>query len=161
MRNSLFPPLSKTVPSLALLLVLAGAGWAPAQTAEELHATRRSSFEAPAGARDPLTPIGWQKPQAAGEVANPHMGRAVESYLVPAAFVVSSISLDRIPLAVVNGKAYGEGDIFPFTAGGEKVQLQVFAIRDGAVTLRYKAFQVVCPIRGQQPSKPKTSAAGP
>jgi hypothetical protein len=136
-----------------LLLLLAGStGSVQAQSAEDLHVARRSAFESPADARDPLTPIGWQK----GPVvlaANGGQARTVESYILPAAFVVSSISLDRIPLAVINGKAYGEGDAMPFNAGGEKIQIQIFAIRDGTVTLRYKALQLTCPIRASQSPK--------
>jgi len=136
-----------------LLLLLAGfAGEAQAQTTEDLHVARRSSFESPADARDPLTPIGWQK-QGVVAVGGPVV-RTVESYIVPTSFVVSSISLDRIPLAVINGKAYGEGDTMPFIAGGEKIALQIYAIRDGAVTLRFKAYQVICPIRSAQLLKP-------
>jgi hypothetical protein len=141
--------LSKAINKVAVLLLLVAgfAGAIQAQTAEELHITRRSSFETPGGLRDPLAPIGWQK---AGDVivdGNGPVVRTVESYIVPAAFVISSISLDRIPLAIINGKPYGEGDMMPFNAGGEKIQLQVGAIRDGAVTLLYKAHQVICPIR--------------
>ena len=155
MPNSLFPPLSKAINSAACLLLLAGfAGAAQAQTAEDLHVARRSTFESPAAARDPLTPIGWQKAGVVVTLPGGPVVRTAESYIVPAAFVVSSISLDRIPLAVINGRPYGEGDLMSFNAGGEKIQLQISAIRDGAVTLRYKACEVVCPIRASQLLKP-------
>lgn len=151
MPNSPFPPLSKAINSAALLLLLVAgfAGEAPAQTAEELHITRRSSFDSPAAVRDPMLPIGWQKQGVVVTDGSPVV-RTVESYIVPAAFVVSSISLDRIPLAVINGRPYGEGDLMAFSAGGEKIQIQIYSIRDGAVTLHYKAHQVVCPIRTSQ-----------
>jgi len=151
MPNLPFPPLLKAINSAALLLLLVTgfAGEAPAQSAEELHIVRRSTFESPAAARDPMLPIGWQK-QGGIVTDGAPAARTAESFIVPAAFVISSISLDRIPLAVINGKAYGEGDLMPFSAGGEKIQIQIYAIRDGAVTLRYKAYQVVCPIRTAQ-----------
>lgn len=159
MLNSPLPRSSKAVNSAAclLLLLVASTGSAPAQSAEDLHVAQRSAFPSPATARDPLTPIGWQKQSSGAPVVSgggSAMVRTAESYILPSAFVVSSISLDRIPLAVINGKAYGEGDTMSFNAGGEKIQIQIFAIRDGAVTLRYRAFQLVCPIRAARPLKP-------
>ena len=156
MPNSSLPPLLKAINSTAFLLLFLAAPTesAQAQSVEDLHVAHRSTFESPAAVRDPLTPIGWQKQGPVVLAANGStVARTVESYILPAAFVVSSISLDRIPLAVINGKAYGEGDTMPFNAGGERIQIQIFAIRDGAVTLRYKAFQLICPIRAAQPLK--------
>lgn len=157
MPNLPFQPLLKVRNSAALfLLILASSGLTvQAQTADDLSIIRRSSFDSPAASRDPLLPIGWKKeaPVVLADNGTPVV-RTAESYILPSAFIVSSISLDRIPLAVINGKAYGEGDLMAFNAGGEKIQLQIAAIKDGAVVLSYKAHKVVCPIRASQIKKP-------
>ena len=160
MRNSPFQPWLKMKNNAVLvLLVLAGSSCAGhAQTAEDLGASRLSTFEVGPEQRDPFLPIGWQRPVSApapGIMGAAPVVATTESYIRPEAFVVSSISVDRLPLAVINGKAYGEGDSLPFVAGDKKIKLQVYAIRDGAVTLRYNDFKVVCPIRmWQKPVEP-------
>jgi len=60
-----------------------------------------------------------------------------------------------LPLAVINGKAYGEGDSIPFIAGTSKIKVQVLVIRDGGVILGYNDLKVTCPIR----HAPKAAAA--
>ena len=144
--------------SVLLLLILAGSGLAcNAQSVEELGVSQRSAFEDAGERRDPFLPIGWQRPasESAPVVKGAPVVMTTESYIRPEAFVVSSIALDRLPLAVINGKTYGEGDPLPFVAGDKKIKLQVYAIRDGAVTLRYNDFKVTCPIRlWQKPAMP-------
>ena len=78
-----------------------------------------------------------------------------ESYIRPDAFSVTSIALDRIPLAVINGKPYGEGDVIPFVAGDKPIKLRIYSIRDGVVTLRYNDYKVNCR------QKPATQATKP
>jgi len=138
-------------------LVLAGSTLAcGAQTVEELGVPKRSAFNDLVERRDPFVPIGWQRPASAPVfVKGGGVVVTIESYIRPEAFSVSSISLDRLPLAVINGKTYGEGDVVPFLAGEKKIKLQVYAIRDGSVTLRYNDFKVTCPIRlWQKPALP-------
>lgn len=160
MPNSSSQPSLKVKNKLFLILVVvAGSGLlARAQTAEELDIVRHSAFDASTSPRDPFLPIGWKKvatvvaPSGGGMIAAP----TTESYIKPEAFVVTSISLDRIPLAVINGKAYGEGDMIPFVAGTEHIRLQIVLIRDGEVTLRYKNYSIACLIRSLM--KPAASA---
>jgi len=142
----------KNKAALALLLVVGYGQMAHAQSVEDLNIAQRSAFQSPAAARDPFLPIGWQKVGAV--VFSGSGARTTEACITPEAFVVSSISLDRLPLAVINGKAYGEGDLIPFDAGGKQIQVQVFAVRDGQVVLRYKDFKVSCPIRVWQKPTP-------
>ena len=144
--------------SVLILVVLAVCGLnCSAQTAEDIGITKRSTFDDAAVLRDPFLPIGWNKPLLVqAPVSNGSSAPApIESYIRPEAFVVSSILFDRIPLAVINGKAYGEGDSIPFNAGGAMIKLQVCAIRDGAVTLSFNDFKVTCPIRAYQKPAPK------
>ena len=146
--------------TLALFL-LAGCGLAAhAQTVEELKIKNRSTFDAfAAGARNPFWPVGWRK-EAAGAsraTATAAVAAPVEVVLRPQDFVVTSISVGALPLAVINGKAYGEGDLIPLSRGKETVSVQVFAIRDGEVTLRHQTKTVVCTISTAVPSKDSKS----
>ena len=140
--NALFPALL-----LLASAVLPATG--SAQTAEELGASKRSSFDAAAIQRDPFLPIGYTRQAADGlpSASNVALPPPTESFIRPEAFVVTSIAVDQLPLAVINGKTYGEGDTIPFNAGGQPIKLQVYAIRDGGVVLRYNEFKVKCPIR--------------
>jgi len=144
--------------ALLVLLLLSGSGFVcSAQTAEELGVSKRSAFDVATERRDPFLPVGWPRPasEPAPVVKGAPAVVTTESYIRPEAFAVSSISLDRIPLAVINGKAYGEGDSLPFVAGDKKIKLIVYSIRDGSVTLRYNDFKVTCPIHvRQKPAEP-------
>ena len=143
---------------LFLGALMAGSALLQGQTVEDFNLPQHSTFDGSLLQRDPFLPIGWKPPEAAAiPLSNsPAAPPTIESVLQPTAFVVSSISLDRIPLAIINGKAYGEGDSIPFTALGQKIQLQVFAIRDGEVILRYNELKITCPIRlWQKPAVPK------
>ena len=159
MPNSPFQPSLKVKNSalLAVLVLAASALACSAQTVEELGVTRHSAFDDSGQRRDPFLPIGWERPASAPVrlVGGAPVAATTESYLKPEAFEVSSISLDRLPLAVINGKAYGEGESVPFLAGDKKIKLQVYSIRDGTVTLRYNEFKVTCLIRvWQKPALP-------
>jgi hypothetical protein len=122
------------------------------QSVEELGVGQPSTFQFPDGERDPFWPIGWTK-QVLVESNAPSGAVPMEVVPKPDAFYVSSISLDRIPLAVINGKAYGLGDRFVWSVPGEKgaepktFRLQVVAIRDGLVILRYGTVDLPCSLR--------------
>ncbi|MEI8233505.1 MAG: hypothetical protein WCH57_02335 [Verrucomicrobiota bacterium] len=117
-----------------------------AQTAQDLGVAERSDFNAPLDGRDPFLPVGWQKPPQ--EPLSAESGTPAQPLLKPELFVVSSISVDRIRLAVINGKLCGEGDGFPFLLEGkQQVKVQVLKIQDGMVTLGCGSMQVTCPLR--------------
>ncbi|MEI7958723.1 MAG: hypothetical protein WCI40_06410 [Verrucomicrobiota bacterium] len=149
--------------SALILLILAVSGLAcRAQTSEELGVANRSVFNDTAERRDPFLPIGWKRPPSGPElvlVKGVNVPVTTESYIRPDAFSVTSIALDRIPLAVINGKPYGEGDVIPFVAGDKPIKLRIYSIRDGVVTLSYNDYKVTCPIRLWQ--KPATQATKP
>ncbi|HWL52457.1 MAG TPA: hypothetical protein VNQ90_08485 [Chthoniobacteraceae bacterium] len=140
--------------ALFCLLLLPGNGWLAAQTAEDLQIENRSSYEAPSTGRNPFWPVGWSKQATAtvGAAAAP-VQTIDTSFLVPSRFVVSSISIGKIPLAVINGKTYGEGDLIAVTNGPNRVNVQVVAIKDGKVRLRYATKTIESSIQGQQPQK--------
>ena len=151
---------SRILYALIGCLALVAGSAAFAQSVEELGVAKPSLFESPLGDRDPLWPIGWTKKAPVESV----IVNGVPTEIVPRAeaFYVSSISLDRMPLAVVNGKPYGLGDRFVWTADGGKegpkqFRLQVVGIRDGAVVLRYGSTDLTCPLRVVQQVVPSPS----
>src|SRR5271168_3925148 len=93
------------IASLAVLILGLGQISSNAQTEGEFQLKHRSSFTDAPG-RNPFWPIGWVKGQ---ETQN-----NVQETAVPvneASFVVTSISSgSTTPLAVINGKTYGEGE---------------------------------------------------
>jgi hypothetical protein len=120
-----------------------------AQTAQDLGVSERSAFHSSQETHDPFLPVGWQKPQdmLSGETNAP-AAAPDETLLKAELFVVTSISVDRIRLAVINGKLYGEGDAFPFLMEGKRqVKMQVLMIQDGMVTLGCGSVRVACPLR--------------
>ena len=160
---------------IAVFILVAAAAFsrpASAQTAEELNITVRSSFVADAASHNPFWPIGWQKHPTA-PVGVPSATQAVtEKFFKPENFVVTSISINRIPLAVINGRLYGEGDPIPAnprlqaslvtrpgypaaqSAPGVQdagARAQIVSIRDGEVLIRFQNETVAAHIKTAGP----------
>ncbi len=142
---------------LILPLLVAGLSLSTsAQTVEELKLNAHSAYNVPASARNPFWPVGWQKPPPVvsyptteTRTAAPTPTPVPEVILGPENFSITSISTGNISLAVVNGKAYAEGELIPIAAtalGNTKVE--VLSIRDGVVTFRYKKQLIPCHIKG-------------
>lgn len=105
----------------------------------------RSKFELPAGTRAPFLPVGWAK----GAVAVAAVVEAPKPVLTEKMFRVTSISLGSPSLAVINGRAYSEGEFIrmgklPVAAGkvsaggapGASPRVRVQRISDGVVVLQ-------------------------
>lgn len=120
-----------------------------------------SSFKATSTARNPFWPVGWAK-TAASTAATPSAPAAapVAPALKAEDFVVTSILLNEPPLAVVNGKALGEGELFQMEIGGQKLVVQLASVQDGQVVLRYQNRNFVVPLRrkGELPASAPSSA---
>ena len=102
---------------------------------KEYVLTHTSSYQAiPNGARNPFWPIGWV-PTAALPAAAPQLDVRAEQ------FVVTSISVDYPPLAVINGKTRGVGDHIPVSADNREFVL-VKQILDGQVVLDYHGHEL-------------------
>ena len=139
--SSLIRPLGVAVAALAF------AGTARAQTAaapvakssgKEYVLAHSSSFDAPpGGSRNPFWPIGWT-PSA---VAAPATMAAQQIDVRPEQFMVTTISVDYPPLAIINGKSYGVGDQIPVTAD-RRVFVTVKQILDGVVVLDYQGHEL-------------------
>jgi hypothetical protein len=102
----------------------------------------KSTFTMEASGRNPFWPIGW-KPLA--KVSKTEHGG---SEIQPAAFVVSSITLDKgARFAIINGKIMQEGQQFGLQLGTQTYQLTVKAIEDGQVVLARRDQEFIVPLR--------------
>lgn len=139
-----------------LLLLLALTPVAHGQSAEALQIPSRSSFRHSEDLRNPFLPIGWVKPDpeapAKVSTAAPAMPDLAARLFTTERFQVTSISTGALPLASINGKVYGEGDLIPFT---ETEVAQVVRIRDGIVLLRYRQKELVLTIKRLERGKPR------
>ena len=115
-------------------------GQAPAKVSgKEYVLAHGSSFDAPPnGSRNPFWPIGWTPAATAG----PAQTVAVQQLDVKAEqFVVTTISVDYPPLAIINGKSYGVNDHIPVTADSREF-VTVKQILDGVVVLDYHGHEL-------------------
>lgn len=130
---------------VAATLTLTGAAFGqtapatPAKTSgKELALGHGSSFNAPPnGTRNPFWPIGWT-PSA---VVTPTQTAVQQADVKAEQFVVTTISVDYPPLAIINGKSYGVGEQIPVTAD-KRVFVTVKQILDGVVVLDYQGHEL-------------------
>lgn len=97
---------------------------------------KKSTFTLAADRRAPFWPIGWVKRanQAPTEVTK----QAPKVKFDENAFVVTSIMLGNPSLAVVNARAYSEGEFIRMPKGGTPMKVRVQQIGDGTVSLAYE-----------------------
>lgn len=117
----------------------------------------KSAFGVDATARTPFWPIGWKKGEAVQPSA-PTVAAKKAFQIQPSHFTVTTVLLSHPPLATINGKAFGEGEILPVIVGNEPVRVVVKAIRDGGVWLDQSGHQIFVPMKREQ-YIPKTPGA--
>ena len=118
-----------------LLTAGTGHGQTPAKVSGKDYAlAHSSSFDAPPnGSRNPFWPIGWVP---AAPVATAQTVAVQQVAVTAEQFVVTTISVDYPPLAIINGKSYGVNDHIPITADSREF-VTVKQILDGVVVLDY------------------------
>lgn len=132
----------KTILAILSLSVLSVA-CLRAEDTPAIELKNKSSFTMDGSGRNPFWPIGW-KPAARAQTTTEHTGPEIQ----PAAFVVSSITLDQgARFAIINGKAMQEGQVFGLQLGNQTYQLTVKAIEDGRVILLRRDEQIIVPLR--------------
>jgi len=103
---------------------------------------KRSTFTVPAeAARAPFWPIGWVKRQAGAPVQSQAVAAVPKVTLDEKSFRVTSILLGTgttPSLAVINGRAYSEGEFLRMPKGGAipPLKVRVQRINDGHVILQ-------------------------
>ena len=93
---------------------------------------KKSAFTLAADRRAPFWPIGWVK---RGAQVHTEITQAPKAKIDESAFNVTSILLGNPSLAVVNGRAYSEGEIVRMPKGSTSAKVRVQQIGDGGVTL--------------------------
>lgn len=156
-------------PSLLVLALLLGAAPLPAQDpapasadpAPPYELKNRSAFiRVEENARAPFWPIGWVKRK---------VGTAADAQAAPAtprvqldekSFKVTSILLgsgSTPSLAVINGRAYSEGEFLRFPKGSARppARIRVQRISDGHVVLQYAEHTLVAALQRPELSERK------
>jgi hypothetical protein len=130
---------------IALALLTAGTLVSHAQTSDALKLKHRSAF-AGGPARNPFWPIGWVKDSSGGSAESEETVAAI----TPDKFLVTSISTGANPLAVINGKTFGEGETINAMYGDQKIKILVLAIQDGEVVLQYAGKKYVIAMKAPE-----------
>ncbi|MDQ3624582.1 MAG: hypothetical protein M3463_19210 [Verrucomicrobiota bacterium] len=104
----------------------------------------KSTFHLPAETRSPFWPIGWSPAKNAVAVA---AAAPKKIPLDPKDFALTSILLDVPLLAVINGRAYSEGEFLRTLKKGETRRIRVQRITDGSVTLQHEDQTLVVLLR--------------
>jgi len=124
--------------------IRAGTAKAAAPVVKTGASVRKSVFTASANDHNPFWPIGWVKMESASADGDaPVMPHAAD-------FAVTSILLNEPPMAVINGKEMAEGETAALPVNGESVIVQLMAVQDGRVILRWQNQAIVVPIHRQE-----------
>jgi hypothetical protein len=112
----------------------------------------KSVFSASVNDHNPFWPIGWVKTESLPS-------DTAAAVIVPHAedFTVSSILLNEPPMAVINGKEMAEGEIAAVTVNGQPVMVQLIAVQDGRVILRWQNQNLVIPLHRNEALTPVTA----
>jgi len=113
----------------------------------------KSVFGSAAAQHNPFWPIGWVKMdnESASDSSAPYVPRVED-------FVVSTILLNDPPMAVINGKDMAEGEVAALPINGQNVIVQLMAVQDGRVVLRWQNQNIVVPIhRDEILAEPSTA----
>jgi hypothetical protein len=100
----------------------------------------KSVFTGTTNGHNPFWPIGWIKTvDESADSAAPVVPHAED-------FVVTTILLNDPPMAVINGKDLAEGEIAVMPVDGANVTIQLMAVQDGRVIIRWENQNIVVPI---------------
>ena len=130
------PAAAKTGPVVDIRLGAATAAKAGASA-------HKSVFTASANDHNPFWPIGWVKMESVADSAAPVIPHADD-------FAVTSILLNEPPMAVINGKEMAEGETTTIPLNGQPVMVQLMAVQDGRVILRWQNQNLIVPIHRQE-----------
>jgi hypothetical protein len=101
---------------------------------------KKSVFTGTEQQHNPFWPIGWVKIESErADAAAPLVPRAGD-------FLVTTILLNDPPMAVINGKDMAEGEVAALPVQGQNVVVQLMAVQDGRVILRWENQNIAVPI---------------
>ena len=100
----------------------------------------KSVFTGNVNEHNPFWPIGWVKTaEETSDTANSVTPKTED-------FIVSTILLNDPPMAVINGKDMAEGEVAALPVDGQDVTVQLLAVQDGRVILRWQNQSITVPI---------------
>jgi hypothetical protein len=131
---------------------------APAPSVPPYELKNRSTFSINRETRAPFWPVGWRKELAVrAQTVNVPAAKAFE--IQPHHFKVTSVLLGNPPVAIINGRGFGEGELLPVVVGDLPVQVVIRQIRDGGVWLEQGTHRVFVPLKRE--ALPPRPNAGP
>ena len=137
-------------PALLILIgLLLGTGCV--QASEELPFPSPSWFDSSKITRDPFTPIDTldMDKTLVVESASSNGGK---KFSLADLFRVSSISIGQLSIAIINNRAFAEGEAFDLRGEGKSVQrVTVLHIHDGSVDLNCWGKLVSVPLFRKEP----------
>jgi hypothetical protein len=115
----------------------------------------KSVFTANVDQHNPFWPIGWVK--TAEETSD------TAASVTPKAddFMVTTILLNDPPMAVINGKDMAEGEIAALPVEGQDVTVQLLAVQDGRIILRWQNQNIIVPLHRDEDLTEATAPAVP
>lgn len=117
---------------------------------------KKSSFTLAVDRRAPFWPIGWVKRADQGPAeTTPQAPKAKPD---ESAFIVTSIMLGNPSLAVINSRAYSEGELIRMPKGSAPMKVRVQQIGDGIVSLAYENQTFTVPLRRPELTEHKADA---
>ena len=114
---------------------------------------KKSAFTLASDHRAPFWPIGWVK---RAHESHTEIAHAPKAKIDESSFNVTSILVGNPSLAVINGRAYSEGELIRMPKGSAPLKVRVEQVADGSVTLQYEDQRIVVPMR--RPELPDHSA---
>ena len=120
---------------------------APKPPAYELK--NLSTFTVDRNARAPFWPIGWRRDSTVTAQAS-KVPAAKSFQIQPEHFSVTTILSGTPPVAIINGRGFGEGELLPVVVGDLPVQVVVRQIRDGGVWLEQGTHRVFVPLKREK-----------
>lgn len=91
------------------------------QKVEPYELKKKSEFSFEKTARAPFWPIGWQRPDAEVKGATPTVAVVVKAPVIPpGTFKITSVMIGPPSIAVINGRAFEEGEYVKLSIGDQK-----------------------------------------
>ena len=105
---------------------------------------KKSAFTLATDRRAPFWPIGWVKRTTETRT---EITQAPKQKIDGKAFTVTSILVGNPSLAVINGRAYSEGELIRMPKGSAPAKVRVHQVIDGNVTLQQDDQTIVIAMR--------------
>jgi hypothetical protein len=140
---------------LAALVFLTPSVWALADEAHtKLNFPNPSSFKLDKLEHDPFSSLDDPEPEKSLPNSILVVQSGTSKTIGPELFHITTISVDKLPIAIINRRAFAPGDTFRITAAdGRIIKVAVLEVRDGGVLLDLEGTKLTVPISRKEPKK--------